>query len=119
MGTTHVIIARTICTLLLGLGVAASTVSAAAAPVCGNNITEPGEVCDGNDLNGMTTVDQFAAGYSGGARHCRAPAQDGTSCNDTRAHRVHQHRNNLAPRDGTLADRYRRLRANIPPAGDF
>jgi cysteine-rich repeat protein len=39
--------------------------------VCGNSITEPGEACDGTDLNGYdcTTV---AAGFASGALSCKA-----------------------------------------------
>jgi hypothetical protein len=39
---------------------------------CGNNVTDPGEACDGTDLNGFATVDQLVAGYKSGALHCRS-----------------------------------------------
>ncbi len=35
------------------------------APVCGNNIKETGEVCDGTDLNSQTCATQLGAGYTG------------------------------------------------------
>jgi len=44
---------------------------AQAASVCGNNITEPGEVCDGSNLNGYT-CGSVAAGFTSGALNCRA-----------------------------------------------
>ncbi len=34
-------------------------------PVCGNNLKEAGEVCDGSDLNAKTCATQFGAGHTG------------------------------------------------------
>jgi hypothetical protein len=41
------------------------------APVCGNNITEPGEACDGMDLNGYT-CSSVAAGLVSGPLSCKS-----------------------------------------------
>jgi hypothetical protein len=43
-----------------------------APATCGNNVTDPGEACDGTDLNGFASVDQLVAGYRSGALKCRA-----------------------------------------------
>lgn len=41
-----------------------------ASPICGNNFTEPGEVCDGDDLNGYT-CSSVVAGFNGGTLSCK------------------------------------------------
>ena len=45
-------------------------------PVCGNNIKESGEACDGNDLGGQTCQSQ---GYSGGTLTCNGDCTLNTS----------------------------------------
>jgi len=52
-----------------------------ADPLCGNNITEPGEACDGDDQNGYT-CSSVAAGFSGGILSCKADCSgyDVSSC---------------------------------------
>jgi hypothetical protein len=40
-----------------------------AGPVCGNNLAEPGETCDGTDLKGKECTD-FPANYGGGDLGC-------------------------------------------------
>ncbi len=40
-------------------------------PICGNNLTEPGEACDGTDLNAFT-CSSVAAGFVSGTLSCKA-----------------------------------------------
>jgi hypothetical protein len=40
-------------------------------PACGNGLTEPGEACDGSDLNGYTCA-TVAAGFVSGTLDCKA-----------------------------------------------
>ena len=46
-------------------------VKAQMAPICGNDITEPGEACDGIDLNGYT-CSSAAAGLVAGTLSCKS-----------------------------------------------
>lgn len=45
------------------------TVTVSATAVCGNNVKESGEDCDGSDLNGATCVSR---GYTGGSLSCNS-----------------------------------------------
>ena len=45
-------------------------------PVCGNNVKESGEACDGNDLGGQTCASQ---GFSGGTLTCNGDCSLNTS----------------------------------------
>jgi len=54
-----------------GDGCSSSCQTESTVPTCGNDFTEPGEACDGDDINSYdcTTV---AAGFSGGALSCNS-----------------------------------------------
>jgi hypothetical protein len=72
--------------LVLGAGIISfilltSPQTTYADPICGNNITEPGEACDGIDLNGYT-CSSVAAGFSGGSLSCKVDCSgyDVSSC---------------------------------------
>lgn len=58
---------------------AATTSLSVAVTVCGNNIVEPGEQCDGTDLGGQTCP---GLGYSGGTLRCKddCSAYDTSGC---------------------------------------
>jgi hypothetical protein len=47
----------------------ASTLEELSQPICGNNITEPGEACDGTDVNNYTCA-TVAAGFKSGTLSC-------------------------------------------------
>jgi hypothetical protein len=62
---------------LLSCSVYASTQEASTtSPICGNNIQETGEQCDGSDLGGASCVSQ---GFSGGTLSCDAVCVFNTS----------------------------------------
>jgi hypothetical protein len=64
---------------LLSSSVSASVQKASTGPlytVCGNNIKETGEQCDGTDLGGQTCV---GLGYAGGTLSCKADCTFNTS----------------------------------------
>jgi hypothetical protein len=65
--------------LLLSCSVYASTQEASTTdPICGNNIQESGEQCDGSDLGGASCVSQ---GFSGGTLLCASLCTfDTSSC---------------------------------------
>lgn len=59
----------------------AAPVDGAVGPVCGNEVTEAGEACDGNDLNGYTCAG-LPGGFAGGTLTCAADcsAYDVSQC---------------------------------------
>jgi hypothetical protein len=54
------------------------------APVCGNEVIEPGEQCDGTNLAQATCV-SLDQGFTGGALACTACAFDTSGCTDERS----------------------------------
>lgn len=54
------------------LGYSAPVVTPPSGSVCGNNIIETGEVCDGTDLGGATCVSEDPTTYGGGTLSCSA-----------------------------------------------